>query len=199
VKCVNVRERLIDNAIKVIAANGLDKTTTKAIVSGTDINEAYIYSNFSDKEELLARAFDSLDEELVSKLMLHLPIMFTPGLDKESRSRMLFTSIWTFLMGNREKCIAFIRYYYSPYFIKYSADDHKLRFRPAVEMFSSVFADEADVWMILNYILDVMLSFAVRVHNGHMREEDDYVEHIFRVIYRSVEQYFKKEENSNDE
>ena len=118
-KRVTVRERLIDNTIKVIAANGLDKTTTKAIVSGTDINEAYIYSNFSDKEELLARAFDSLDEELVSKLMLHLPIMFTPGLDKESRSRMLFTSIWTFLMGNREKCIAFIRSYYSPYFIKY--------------------------------------------------------------------------------
>lgn len=51
----NVRSRLIDNTIMVIAANGLDKTTTKAIVKGTDINEAYIYSHFSDKEDLLSK------------------------------------------------------------------------------------------------------------------------------------------------
>ena len=37
----NVRNRLIDNTIMVIAANGLDKTTSKAIVKGTDINEEY--------------------------------------------------------------------------------------------------------------------------------------------------------------
>ena len=97
----NVRNRLIENTIRIIAENGFDKTTTKAIVSGTDINEAFI--------------------------------------------------------------------------------------------------DEADVWMILNHILNVMLDFAVKVHNDHMSKEDSYSEHVFRVIYRSVEQYFKKEEvNNND-
>ena len=64
VKHHNVRNRLIDNTIMVIAANGLDKTTTKAIVKGTDINEAYIYSHFSDKEDLLAKVFETLDEAL---------------------------------------------------------------------------------------------------------------------------------------
>ena len=53
----NVRDTLIDRTISVIASEGLDKTTTKAIVTGTDINEVYIYRKFENKEELLTRAF----------------------------------------------------------------------------------------------------------------------------------------------
>ena len=195
----NVRNRLIENTIRIIAENGFDKTTTKAIVSGTDINEAYIYRDFSDKEDLFVKVFDQLDEELIAKLMQHLPVMYMSELEFEVRCRVFFTAVWKFLLGNKEKCLAFVRYYYSPYFNKYSADRHKQRYRPLVEKFSEAFIDEADVWMILNHILNVMLDFAVKVHNDHMSKEDSYSEHVFRVIYRSVEQYFKKEEvNNND-
>jgi len=48
------------------------------------------------------------------------------------------------------------------------------------------------VWMILNHILNVMLDFAVKVHNGQMPNEENYSEHVFRVIYASVKQYFRK-------
>ncbi len=195
----NVRNRLIENTIRIIAENGFDKTTTKAIVSGTDINEAYIYRDFSDKEDLFAKVFDQLDEELIAKLMQHLPVMYMSELEFGVRCRVFFTAVWKFLLGNKEKCLAFVQYYYSPRFNKYSADRHKQRYRPLVEKFSEAFIDEADVWMILNHILNVMLDFAVKVHNDHMSKEDSYSEHVFRVIYRSVEQYFKKEEvNNND-
>ncbi len=195
----NVRNRLIENTIRIIAENGFDKTTTKAIVSGTDINEAYIYRDFSDKEDLFVKVFDQLDEELIAKLMQHLPVMYMSELEFEVRCRVFFTAVWKFLLDNKEKCLAFVRYYYSPYFNKYSADRHKQRYQPLVEKFSEAFIDEADVWMILNHILNVMLDFAVKVHNDHMSKEDSYSEHVFRVIYRSVEQYFKKEEvNNND-
>ena len=45
--------------------------------------------------------------------------------------------------------------------------------------------------MILNHILNVMLDFAVKVHNNQMSQEDNYAEHVFRVLYASVKQYFK--------
>lgn len=46
---------------------------------------------------------------------------------------------------------------------------------------------------------NVMLDFAVKVHNGQMPGKEDYAEHVFRVIYRSIEQYFKKREvKTND-
>ena len=192
VKHYDVQSRLIDRTIIVIAENGLDKTTTKAIVKGTDINEAYIYRYFSDKEDLLSHVFDTLDEELVAKVMQHLPVMYMRELEYELRCRVFFEAVWKFLLGNKEKCLAFVRYYYSPYFTKYSAESHKRRYVPVVEKFKEAFKDEADVWMILNHILNVMLDFAVKEHNGQMSKEDHYVEHVFLVIYASVKQYFRE-------
>lgn len=131
--------------------------------------------------------------------MQHLPVMYMRELEYEIRCRVFFAAIWKFLIGNRDKCLAFVRYYYSPYFQKYSAEKHRLRYQPLWDKFSPAFKDEANVWMILNHILDVMLDFAVKVHNGEMPDNDDYSEHVFRVIYRSVEQYFKKGEvQTND-
>lgn len=191
-KHYDVQSRLIDRTIIVIAENGLDKTTTKAIVKGTDINEAYIYRYFRDKEDLLSHVFDTLDEELVAKVMQHLPVMYMRELEYELRCRVFFEAVWKFLLGNKEKCLAFVRYYDSPYFTKHSAESHKRRYVPVVEKFKEAFKDEADVWMILNHILNVMLDFAVKAHNGQMPKEDNYVEHVFLVIYASVKQYFRE-------
>lgn len=188
----DMREKLIARTISVIATEGLDKTTTKAITTGTGINEAYIYRHFSDKKDLLSKAFDKLDEELVAKVMQHLPVMYMQELEYELRCRVFFEAVWKFLLGNKEKCLAFVQYYYSLYFTKYSAESHKRRYIPIVEKFKDAFKDEADVWMILNHILNVMLDFAVKVHNGQMPSEDNYSEHVFLVIYRSVERYFRK-------
>lgn len=191
-KHYDVQSRLIDRTIIVIAENGLDQTTTKAIVKGTDINEAYIYRYFRDKEDLLSHVFDTLDEELVAKVMQHLPVMYMRELEYELRCRVFFEAVWKFLLGNKEKCLAFVRYYYSPYFTKYSAESHKRRYVPVVEKFKEAFKDEADVWLILNHIWNVMLDFAVKAHNGQMPKEDNYVEHVFLVIYASVKQYFRE-------
>lgn len=193
----DMKETLLARTIEVIANEGLDKTTTKAITAGTGINEAYIYRYFSDKEDLLAKAFDKLDEELVTKTMQHVDIMYVQEMEYEMRCRFFFGAVWKFMLGNRNKCLAFVRYYYSPYFKRYSYEAHKRRHAPLVEKFCDAFRDEADVWMILNHILNVMLDFAVKVHNDQMPSEDDYSEHVFRVIYASVRQYFRRTEESD--
>ena len=188
----DMREKLIARTITVIATEGLDKTTTKAITTGTGINEAYIYRHFSDKKDLLSKTFDKLDDELVAKVMQHLPVMYMQELEYELRCKVFFEAVWKFMLANKEHCLAFVQYYYSPYFTKCSVEAHKKRYVSVVEKFKDAFKDEADVWMILNHILNVMLDFAVKVHNGQMSSEDKYSEHVFLVIYRSVEQYFRK-------
>ena len=193
----DMREKLIARTITVIANEGLDKTTTKAITTGTGINEAYIYRHFSDKTDLLSKTFDKLDDELVAKVAQHLPVMYMQELEYELRCRVFFEAVWKFMLANKEHCLAFVQYYYSPYFTKYSAKNHKRRYAPVVEKFKDAFKDEADVWMILNHILNVMLDFAIKVHNDQMPNEDTYSEHVFLVIYRSVEQYFRKPKESD--
>ena len=190
----NARGRLIENTIAVIATEGLDKTTTKAIVKGTDINEAYIYRFFVNKDELLARAFDELDNELVFTALTHVSVMCKTELDFEARCWLFFSQCWKFLLGNRDKCLAYIRYYYSPYYQKYSAAAHKERFEPLVDRFKEAFRTEANVWLILNHILNVMLDFAIKVFDGTASDSDDTAEHVFRLIYFSVNQYFRTSE-----
>lgn len=186
-----LHQKLIDSAICVIAESGFDKATTKQIATKAALNEVYIYRCFADKEDLFTKTFDFLDNELLTNTIKFMSVMYAENLMFEIRCRLYFSAMWSFLLGNKEKCLAFVRYYYSPYFEKYSAETHKKRYEPAVENFKPAFKDEADVWMILNHILNVMLNFAIKVHNGQMSKEDNYSEHVFRVIYRSVEQYFR--------
>lgn len=191
----NVCATLIDRTIEVIANKGLDNTTTKAIVSGTDINEAYIYRCFKDKEDLLIKSFAKLDDELFNVVTREIEIMGIKSLDYELRCRLFFDRVWKFLLSNREKCLAFVRYYYSPYFKKYSAEEHTLRFFPLIEKFRQAFNPEENVWMLMNHILNVMLDFAIKVYDGAVQDNDDTEEHVFRLVYYSICPYFmvKKE------
>ena len=191
------RQRLIDGTIQVIAREGLDKASAKQIELETGINVVYIYRCFKDKEDMLAKTFDALDEELFSKTMQYVSVMYLSEIEFSLRGRVYFSAVWKFLLGNRDKCLTYNQYFYSPYFTKYSAKAHEKRFAPLVNKFRDAFKDESDVWMILNHILNVMLDFAIKVHNGIMPNSDDYAEHVFRVIYASVKQYFRENEGSD--
>lgn len=185
------RRKLIDGTVRVIAQYGLDKASTKQIGTTTSVNEAYIYRCFQNKEHMFAKTFSDLDEELVAKVMENVSVMYDTSLEYETRCRVFFFAVWNFLLSNRDKCLAYMQLFYSTYFAKYSAEEHEKRCIPIVNKFRDAFKDEADVWMILNHILNVMLDFAVKVHNNLMPDSEEYSEHVFRVIYRSVEQYFR--------
>lgn len=187
----DLRQALIDGTTHVVAQNGLDRATTKAISTATGINEVYIYRLFENKAKLLEKAFEHLDKQLLEKCMLHIDVMYMGEMDYETRCRIYFLALWRFLIGNKDEILMYVRYYYSPYFKKNSAEAHKQRFVPLVNKFRDAFKDEADVWMILKHILNVMLDFAVMVHTNEMPNEDIYTEHVFRVVYQSVKQYFR--------
>ena len=186
-----MKEKLIEKTISTIANDGLEKVTTKAITAGTGINEAYIYRHFSSKDGLLAKAFDVLDDELVSQALQYIDVMYMQNLEYELRCRVYFEAIWKFLLGHRDKCVAFIRYYYSPYFHKYSMVAHKQRYAPLVKKFYDAFKEESNVWMILSHILNTMLDFSVKVYNDELPNDADTSEHVFRLIYVSIKQYFR--------
>lgn len=52
-----MRQVFIDSAVRVVARDGLEKATTKAIAAEAGLNEAYIYKCFAGKDELLSEAF----------------------------------------------------------------------------------------------------------------------------------------------
>ena len=113
----DMRGTLIERTIQVVASDGIDKATTKAIVAGTGINEAYIYRRFLSKDDLLARSFENVEQGLVDNILKHMDVMSVRELDYETRCRAFFMRVWKFMLGNKEKCLFYVRYYYSPYWL----------------------------------------------------------------------------------
>ena len=120
-----MRQKLIDSTIHVVATEGIHRATTKAISTHSSINEAYIYRFFSDKDDMLKEAFTYLDEEMVSAIMRYLPIMETVDIEFKERGRLFFQKLWEFLISNKEKCSFFIKYYYSQHYDSYPAAESK--------------------------------------------------------------------------
>lgn len=187
----NYRDELIARVISVVANEGLDKATTKSIVKGTDISESYIYRFFKDKEDLLCQMFNSLDNELVDQAMQQIPVMYKEDIEFEERCWIFFSVVWRFFLSNREKCLAFVRYYYSQYYKKYSVEDHTKRYTQLVKKFSDAFQPEANTWMLLKHILNVMLDFTVRIYDGELADNDDTAKHVFILVYASLLPYRK--------
>ena len=136
-----------------------------------------------------------LKEEVVSKALEHVSVMYVQEKDFVMRCWEFYLGVWRFLLGNHDKCVAYVRYYYSPYFCKNSAEDHQKRYAPLVNKFRDAFREDTNTWMVLDHILKTMLAFAINVYNGIVPDDDDTAEHVFRLIYSSSGQYFKKGES----
>ena len=183
---------LYESTIKVVSCDGLDKTTTKSIARGAGLNEVYIYRLFEDKEDLLFKTFELLDDELATACLEYLPVMERDDISFKEKSRVLFNGVWKFVLGKPDRCQYFIRYFYSPYFIRFSANNHRIRFDSVVNIMGPAFEDSENTWLLLNHIINILFDFAVKVFNGEMPDDDKTADIVFTLVYASVTPYLNK-------
>lgn len=96
-----MRQVFIDSAVRVVARDGMEKTTTKAIASEAKLNEAYIYKCFSGKDDLLSAALHMEDVNFANLLQKTLPIMHMPGLSWKERAYILWKKSWELVLSIR--------------------------------------------------------------------------------------------------
>lgn len=94
-----MRQVFIDSAVRVVARDGMEKTTTKAIASEAKLNEAYIYKCFSGKDDLLSAALHMEDVNFANLLQKTLPIMHMPGLSWKERAYILWKKSWDLILS----------------------------------------------------------------------------------------------------
>lgn len=92
----DIRNTLLSRTISVIADQGFDGATTRAITGTTGINDAYIYRCFKGKEDLMAEAFATVDEDICRVLKNHTD-------SKTVDLRAAFADLWRYFLNNPEK------------------------------------------------------------------------------------------------
>lgn len=182
-----LKNKLKESVIHIIALEGMDRVTTKAIATHAQMNEGYIYRLFQDKDTLLKEAFEQLDDELIGGILKYLPVMEITTIEIKERCRALFFMVWKFIIACPERCHAFIRYYYSPYFLRLSVQKHRHKYQTVVEAMMPAFRKGADVRFLLTHVLDFMLSSSIRLFRGEMEDTDEVADNLFHIIYSAIE------------
>ena len=186
-----MRSSLYESAVDVIATEGLVKATTRAIATRAGLNEVYIYRLYKDKEDLFKHMFGMLDDEFFSAVCESLNTLRSRDDSMDDHYYRVFSLCWRFVLGNKNKCQAYVRYYYSPFFAKYSLEEHRRRYEPIVEMFDLMFREESNTWMLLKHMFNVLFDFAIKVYNGEVPDNEDTQRHVFILIYSSIKPYFR--------
>lgn len=169
----NIKQAFIDSAVRVVARDGMEKATTKAIAAEAKLNEAYIYKCFPSKDELLSAALHMEDVNFANFLQKTLPIMHMPGFSWKERAYILWKKSWEFVLRKPADCIFYIRYYYSASCRAYAYDVHLACYKPLIEKAAKTFRPGTNMDMLIHQIFSTMLFFASRVMNGEMENSEE--------------------------
>ena len=181
-----MRQVFIDSAVRVVARDGMEKTTTKAIASEAKLNEAYIYKCFSGKDYLLSAALHMEDVNFANLLQKTLPIMHMPGLSWKERAYILWKKSWELVLSKPADCIFYIRYYYSASCRAHAYETHLACFQPLIEKASKSFKPGTYMDMFIHQVFSTMLFFASRVMNGELENSEETTQWAFEQIYSFV-------------
>lgn len=179
----NAKQAFIEGTVRVVARDGLDKTTTKAIATEAGLSEAYIYRCFESKEALLCAAFHMEDVAFACFLKQNLVGMHIQNAPWKDRAFQLWSASWRFILGRKDDCLFYLRYYYSANCRTYAYEEHLQCFQELFAAVEQTFKPEANVNMLLHQVFDTMLSFAARVLGGEMPDDDATTQWAFEQIY----------------
>ena len=182
----NIKQAFIDSAVRVVARDGMEKATTKAIAAEAKLNEAYIYKCFPSKDELLSEAFQMEDVNFANLLQKTLPIMHMPGLSWKERAYILWKKSWELVLSKPADCIFYIRYYYSASCRAHAYDVHLACYKPLIERAGKAFRPGTNMDMLIHQIFSTMLFFASRVLNGELENSEATTQWAFEQIYSFV-------------
>ena len=182
----DMKQAFMASAVRVVARDGMEKATTKAIAAEAKLNEAYIYKCFSNKDDLLSTAFLMEDVRFANFLQKTLPVMRTPELPWKQRAYILWKRSWDFILEKPDDCAFYIRYYYSASCRAHAYEMHLACYKPLIERASSAFRPGTNMDMLIHLIFSTMLFFASRVLNGEPENSETTSRWAFEQVYSFV-------------
>ncbi len=178
----SMRELFINSAIHVVYRDGLENATTALIAKGVELNEAYIYRCFKNKDDLLAQTFAFIDARFLKFVLDNFAVMQYDGEEYQAKCRALFNKCWDYIMGYPEHVIFYVRYYYSSLFQKFAYDDHMERYAVLIDKMAPACHPSAVVTTVLHHILDTLMGQA-RKQILHPEDPEQTKEDTFWLLY----------------
>lgn len=189
----DMKQVFLKSAVHVVARDGLEKATTKAIAAEARLNEAYIYKCFSGKDELLDEALHMEDVNFAVLLHETLPIMHDRRLRWKERAYVLWKRSWEFILEEPDDCVFYIRFYFSAIGLSNVYRNHLSSYQPLVELVRPSFKPETNMKMLVHQIFCTMLFFASRVMDGDLEQNEETTRWAFEQVYCFIVPHVRSE------
>lgn len=188
-----------DAAVRVVARDGLDKVTTKAIAREAKLNEAYIYKCFENKDDLLNEALNMEDANFAVLQEELFPVIYDERLSYRERAYVIWKRSWDFILEERDDCIFYIRFYFASIGLNHVYRKHMDAYWPLVERVRPLFKEGTNMEMLCHQVFCTMLLFAARVMDGDLENNEETTQWVFNQIDAFVtpnvrQDYFQKHE-----
>lgn len=176
------RLALMKATVQVAVDGGLTSITARKIGAISGVNEVYIYRYFSNKNDLISKTFEYIDESFLNFILENFYIMNSENENFKERCEKLFNLCWDFITEHSSWVIFYVRYYYSSVFQKFSYESHIRRYEVLIDKIRPVCRDDTDAATVLHHILDTLIGQA-RKQIMHPQEPQSARENAFGLVY----------------
>lgn len=165
---VDIDEQMINATIKLGAKIGLESVTTMKVGTACGVAEPTVYRHFGSKENLLYKAYLSIDNVLagiIDKLEFDDPKKVKPSADK------VWREAFEYFISHRDETLYYIQY------------RHSIHYNTALDMersgaygtlykknLEAAKEKNEDYAMITGFVVDNTVNFAEKVHRGQLED-----------------------------
>lgn len=183
--CDNKELALLQGAVRAVARNGLENTTTRSIGAETGIDDAYIYRYFKDKEELICRAFLAECEAYIDRILQSIELLRKNEIAEtlEDRSRFVVACAWNHLKDRPDLSRFFVRYYHSAGFQNHASEQFRMLLSRITDSVSETLNVQSNAPLVMIHLVESMFSFASKFADGHLPNDEATLNAVFEQLY----------------
>lgn len=162
----DIKKKMIEATISVVALNGIDNFTTSKLSKQANISEGSIYNHFDNKDALIDEAFNYVDSRFAEYFEYNDLFAETNISNIEDNFKNIWMDFFDFIIEHPDFTLFYNNYRYSGRYIL--SFDHATRYagyRRVIEFFtnnSRHFQYKIDWNILWIYLLDMTLCFGVR-------------------------------------
>lgn len=164
---VDQQTLLMDAAVKVVAAEGLENASTRAIASAVSpaMSDAVIYRYFGGKDELLLKAFLRSMGRLYDEVRRRSGVLMEFSLPFEYRLRFFWHSLWTWITAHGDEGCLMVRFLVSSGFNARAVEEYRAIWRPLADKIQGFYPD-IDTSALMSFFVETLLVSSYPVCSG---------------------------------
>jgi len=187
-----MRNNLIEGTIRGVAKYGMERLTTRIIASEVNLNEAYIYRYFIDRDDLIRKAFLHSDDHFFSTVSrLYAEIMNDISISYRERVLKFLAATWDYMTEDFDYTLFYLRFYSSTFMTQDVIEEHNKICVSYPAMDPKRFRKDLNVDLFMHFMFKGALSFiqenAYGIREDTPEKRKEIMEFLADMILKAVD------------